>query len=127
MRVYPDGREETVQRQRKVDVSALSSRLQTEIDSRIEWLDRLRDASVFSLVHSKLDETRASFREQAEKIVRSSARNAVIGALAAISPGTDLLIQGVIGTRMVQELCKLYDVPVKQIDIDRIFDFSQTK
>ena len=128
VRVYPDGREETVQRQRKVDVSALSSRLQTEIDSRIEWLDRLRDASVFSLVHSKLDETRASFRrEQAEKIVRSGTRNAVIGALAAISPGTDLLIQGVIGTRMVQELCKLYDVPVKQIDIDQFFDFSQNQ
>ena len=128
VRVYPDGREETVQRQRKVNVSALSVSLQTEIDNRIEWLDRLRDASVFSLVHSKLDETRASFRrEQAEKIVRAGTRNAVIGALAAISPGTDLLIQGVIGTRMVQELCKLYDVPVKQIDIDQFFDFSQNQ
>ena len=128
VRVYPDGREEIVQRQRKIDVSALSSRLQTEIDNRIEWLDSLRDASVFSLVHSKLDETRASFRrEQAEKIVRAGTRNAVIGALASISPGTDLIIQGVIGTRMVQELCKLYDVPVKQIDIDQFFDFSQNQ
>lgn len=128
VRVYPDGREEIVQRQRKIDVSALSSRLQTEIDNRIEWLDSLRDASVFSLVHSKLDETRASFRrEQAEKIVRAGTRNAVIGALASISPGTDLIIQGVIGTRMVQELCKLYDVPIKQIDIDQFFDFSQNQ
>jgi small GTP-binding protein len=128
VRVYPDGREEIVQRQRKVDVSALSSRIQTEIDNRLEWLDSLRDASVFSLVHSKLDETRASFRrEQAEKIVRAGTRNAVIGALASISPGTDLIIQGVIGTRMVQELCKLYDVPIKQIDIDQFFDFSQNQ
>jgi small GTP-binding protein len=128
VRVYPDGREEIVQRQRKIDVSALSSRLQTEIDNRMEWLDSLRDASVFSLVHSKLDETRASFRrEQAEKIVRAGTRNAVIGALASISPGTDLIIQGVIGTRMVQELCKLYDVPIKQIDIDQFFDFSQNQ
>lgn len=128
VRVYPDGREEIVQRQRKVDVSALSSRIQTEIDNRLEWLDSLRDASVFSLVHSKLDETRANFRrEQAEKIVRAGTRNAVIGALASISPGTDLIIQGVIGTRMVQELCKLYDVPIKQIDIDQFFDFSQNQ
>lgn len=128
LRVYPDGREESVQRQRKADVSALSAKLQTEIDSRIEWLETLRDASVFSLVQTKLDETRASFRrEQAEKIVRTGTRNAVIGALAAISPGTDIIIQGVIGTRMVQELCKLYDVPIKQIDIDQFFDFSQNQ
>lgn len=128
VRVYPDGREETTQRQRKADVSALSETLQTEIDSRLEWLEKLRDSSVFSLVQTKLDESRARFRrEQAEKIVRNGTRNAVIGALAAISPGTDILIQGVIGTRMVQELCKLYDVPVKQIDIDQFFDFSQNQ
>jgi len=128
VRVYPDGHEETIQRQRKADVSALSETLQTEIDSRIEWLENLRDASVFSLVQTKLDENRASFRrEQAEKIVRNGTRNAVIGALAAISPGTDIIIQGVIGTRMIQELCKLYDVPVKQIDIDQFLDFSQNQ
>lgn len=128
VRVYPDGREETIQRQRKTDVSALSETVQTEIDNRIEWLENLRDASVFSLVQTKLDETRANFRrEQAEKIVRNGTRNAVIGALAAISPGTDIIIQGVIGTRMVQELCKLYDVPVKQIDIDQFLDFSQNQ
>ncbi|WP_298608454.1 GTPase [uncultured Thiothrix sp.] len=128
VRVYPDGREETLQRQRKADVNALSETLQTEIDSRIEWLEKLRDSSVFSLVQTKLDESRASFRrEQAEKIVRNGTRNAVIGALAAISPGTDIIIQGVIGTRMIQELCKLYDVPVKQIDIDQFLDFSQNQ
>lgn len=128
IRVYPDGREEKIQRQRKTDVSALSETLQTEIDNRIEWLENLRDASVFSLVQTKLDESRASFRrEQAEKIVRTGTRNAVIGALAAISPGTDIIIQGVIGTRMIQELCKLYDVPVKQIDIDQFLDFSQNQ
>lgn len=128
VRVYPDGREETIQRERKADVTALSETLQTEIDNRIEWLEKLRDSSVFSLVQTKLDESRAAFRrEQAEKIVRAGTRNAVIGALAAISPGTDIIIQGVIGTRMVQELCKLYDVPVKQIDIDNFLDFSQNQ
>ena len=128
VRVYPDGREETIQRQRKADVSALAEVLQNEIDNRIEWLENLRDSSVLTLVQAKLDESRASFRkEQAEKIIRSGTRNAVIGALAAISPGTDIIIQGVIGTRMVQELCKLYDVPVKQIDIDNFFDFSQNQ
>ncbi len=64
-------------------------------------------------------------RAQAEKIVRSSTHKAILGALASVSPGTDLLIQGVIGTRMVQELCKLYDSPVSQLDIDQFLNFSQ--
>ena len=128
VRVYPDGREETIQRERQANVTALAETLQTEIDSRMEWLEKLRDSSVFSLVQTKLDESRASFRrEQAEKIIRTGTRNAVIGALAAISPGTDIIIQGILGTRMVQELCKLYDVPVKQIDIDQFLDFSQNQ
>jgi hypothetical protein len=126
IRVYPDGREEAIQRPRKVDVSSLAETLQNEIDQRLEWLSQLRDASVFNLVQEKLDVTRAEYRRQeAEKIVRSSTRKAILGALASVSPGSDLVIQGVIGTRMVQELCKLYDSPVSQIDIDQFLNFSQ--
>ncbi|MEZ5453815.1 MAG: GTPase [Thiothrix sp.] len=126
VRVYPDGREETIQRPRKVDVSALAEHLQTEIDNRLEWLSQLRDASIFNLVQEKLDTTRDQYRrQQAEKIVRSSTHKAILGALASVSPGTDLVIQGVIGTRMVQELCKLYDSPVSQLDIDQFLNFSQ--
>ncbi|SEA13737.1 MAG: 50S ribosome-binding GTPase [Candidatus Thiothrix putei] len=126
VRVYPDGREETVQRPRKMDVSALATHLQTEIDRRLETLSQQRDASVLHLVQEKLDLTREDYRRtQAEKIVRSSTHKAILGALASVSPGTDLVIQGVIGTRMVQELCKLYDSPVSQLDIDQFLNFSQ--
>lgn len=126
VRVYPDGREETVQRPRKTDVSALASHLQTQIDQRLEWLSQQRDSSVLHLVQEKLDTTREEYRRtQAEKIVRSSTHKAILGALASVSPGTDLVIQGVIGTRMVQELCKLYDSPVSQLDIDQFLNFSQ--
>jgi GTP-binding protein EngB required for normal cell division/uncharacterized protein (DUF697 family) len=126
LRVYPDGREETVQRPRKVAVSALADYLQNEIDDRLEWLSKLRDASVFNLVHTKLDSTRIAFRQQeAEKIVRSSTLKAILGAMASVSPGTDLVVQGVIGTRMIQELCKLYDSPVSSLDIDQFLNFSQ--
>lgn len=126
VRVYPDGREETLQRPRKTDVSALTRHLQTEIDNRLEQLSHLRDSSVLHLVQEKLDSTRAEYRrQQAAKIVRSSTHKAIIGALASVSPGTDLLIQGVIGTRMVQELCKLYDTPVNQLDIDQFLNVSQ--
>jgi hypothetical protein len=126
VRVYPDGREETVQRPRKMDIAPLATHLQTEIDQRLEWLSKQRDTSVLHLVQEKLDTTRESYRTtQAEKIVRSSTHKAILGALASVSPGTDLLVQGVIGTRMVQELCKLYDSPISQIDIDQFLNFSQ--
>ncbi|QQZ30360.1 GTP-binding protein [Thiothrix subterranea] len=128
VRVYPDGREETVQRPRKTDISALATHLQTEIDQRLESLTQQRDTSVLNLVQEKLDTTREDYRRnQAEKIVRSSTHKAILGALASVSPGTDLVIQGVIGTRMVQELCKLYDSPVSQLDIDQFLNFTQGK
>ncbi|HPQ94984.1 MAG: 50S ribosome-binding GTPase [Thiothrix sp.] len=126
LKVNAEGREETVLRPRKVNVQPLVSQLQKEIDSHIEWLEQLRDASVFSLVHQKLDESRLNYRrKEAEKIIRNSTRNAIIGAMAAMTPGTDLVIQGVLGARMVKQLCDLYESPVKQLDIDNFLDFSQ--
>lgn len=126
VRVYPDGREETLIRPRKTDVFALQQAIQQEIDGHIEWLATLRDASVFTLVKQKLDESRDEFRhKKAEKIIQNGTRNAIVGSLAAITPGTDIVIQGVIGTKMVKDLCKLYDSPVSQLDIDSFLDFSQ--
>ncbi|WGZ92037.1 MAG: 50S ribosome-binding GTPase [Candidatus Thiocaldithrix dubininis] len=126
LRIFPDGREETIQRPRKVIVKALADYLQTEIDQHLEQLTQLRDASVYHMVQDKLDNTRIEFRQQeSEKIIRSSTIKAILGALASVTPGTDLVVQGVIGTRMVQDLCKLYGVPVRQLDIDEFFNFSQ--
>ncbi len=128
LRVYPDGREETIQRPRKPETKALTEYLQAEIDQHLEDLSNLRDVSVYHLVQEKLDETRAAFRrKEAERVVRNSTGKAILGALASVSPGTDLVIQGVIGTRMVQDLCKLYDSPVRQLDIDQFLNFSQDR
>ena len=126
IRAYPDGREETIIRPRPANVNALAQQVQQEIDGHIEWLEQLRDASVFTLVKQKLDQSRVEFRQQqAAKIVRTSTRNAIFGSMAALSPGSDIVIQGVIGTKMVKDLCKLYDCPVSQVDIDNFLDFSQ--
>ena len=125
VKIYPDGREEKIQRERKADVSALSEALQIEIDKQMGLLESLRDASVFVLVKQKLDTAKDQFRqEKAESIIKSSTRKAVLGALASVSPGSDLVIQGVLGTQMVKGLCALYDIPVRQLDIDKLLDFS---
>ena len=125
LKIYPDGREEKTIRERKADVSALAEAMQDEIDAQSDVLESLRDASVFVLVKQKLDVAKDKFRqEKAEAIIKSSTRKAVFGSLAAISPGSDLVIQGVLGTQMVKGLCALYNVPVRQLDIDKLLDFS---
>ena len=122
---FPDGREEKHIRQRKADVSALAFAVQDEIDKQSDVLESLRDASVFVLVKQQLDAAKQSFRnDEAEKIIKSSTRKAVFGALASVSPGSDLVIQGVLGTQMIKGLCGLYDVPVRQLDIDNLLNFS---
>ncbi|HIO93351.1 MAG TPA: GTP-binding protein [Leucothrix mucor] len=126
VRIYPDGREEKIIRPRKADISSLAYALQEEIDSQSELLENLRDASVFVLVKQKLDHEKIAFRQKkAASIVTSSTRKAVLGAMASVSPGTDLIIQGVLGTQMVKQLCELYGVSVRQLDIEKFFSFSQ--
>ncbi len=125
LKIYPDGREETILRERKADVTSLADALQTEIDSQSDLLESLRDASVFVLVKQKLDKAKIAHQQnKAESIIKSFTRKAVLGALASFSPGSDLVIQGVLGTQMVKQLCALYNVPVRQLDIDKLLDFS---
>ncbi len=126
VKIFSDGREETVLRPRKAKVDELAEVLQDEIDAQAGMLETLRDASVFVLVKQKLDDEKVQFRhEKGLSIVRHSTRKAILGALAAISPGTDLVIQGTLAALMVRDLCKLYDVPARQLDIDNFINFSQ--
>jgi hypothetical protein len=126
IRIDKDGNEKTMIRPRRARIDELAEALQAEIDAQSELLDSLRDASVFVLVKQKLDSEKAVFRtKKAKEIVTNSTRKAVVGAMASVSPGADLVVQGYLGTRMVQDLCALYDAPVKQLDIDKFLNFSQ--
>jgi GTP-binding protein EngB required for normal cell division len=128
VRVLPDGREETVQRPLVPQVGGLQVALQRVVDRDPRVLDDLRDSAVFVLVDRKLDAAiQAGRRNRAEELVRGYARKAVIGAMAAVTPGTDILVQGYLGTRLVQSLCKLYEVPVRQIDLDRLLELVQRR
>jgi len=49
----------------------------------------------------------------------------VVGALAAVTPGTDLLIQGYLGVSLIKELSKLYGVPVRKVDTDLLLELVQ--
>ena len=124
--MLPDGSEQTETRTRAPQVSALASALQRLIDGRQDILDRLRDSATFVLATQHLDRAiAASRRERAESLVDSYSRKAVIGALAAITPGSDLLIQGYLGTQMVRELADLYHTKVGKVDTDLLLKLVQ--
>jgi hypothetical protein len=124
-RIYHDGREETTLRERAPRVEDLRRALQRYLDSDPQVLDALRDTAVFVLAQQKLDAAvTAHRREKAEAIVQGYSRKAVFGALAAVSPGTDVLIQGYLGFNLIKELCALYEVPAREMDMQRFLDLA---
>ena len=45
--------------------------------------------------------------------------------MAAVAPGTDLLIQGFLATRMIKALSTLYEVPAREADTDLLIELVQ--
>jgi uncharacterized protein (DUF697 family) len=91
-------------------------------------LDVRRDRAGFRLAAEKRAGAEEQYRApRSEQIIRNSTRKAIIGSLAAVSPGTDVIIQGYIGTTMTQELCKLYGAAPRDLDIEEFLDLSQSR
>ena len=112
--------------ERAADIEPLRVALQRQIGRSPEALDVLRDEAVFGLVARTLDASEDQHRiARSREIVRGYTRKAVLGALAAVSPGTDVIIQGYLGTGLVRELCELYGVPAKEIDVGQLLKLSQ--
>ncbi len=123
-----DGTEDTVLRERPADIGVLVVAINRLLDEDAATLDVRRDRAVFRLAADKLAEAEQVYRQQrAEQIIRNSTRKAVVGALAAVSPGTDVIIQGYIGTTMTQSLCKLYGAAPRDLDIEHFLTLSQSR
>ncbi|MEE4175425.1 MAG: GTPase [Xanthomonadales bacterium] len=119
IRLLEDGRETRETRERSADVEPLRRAIQGELDRNAALMDSLQETAVLLLAAEKLDRARHAHRaEQAEALVSTYSRRAVVGALAAVAPGSDLVIQGVLATRLIQELCAVYDVSVKDVEIE---------
>ena len=118
-RQLPDGRREQVRRERVADVAALREALERVAAHGAGALEPAREAAVLTAVDQRVDalETAARDRE-ANAIVAKYTRRAVVGALAAVMPGSDLVIQGVLATALIRELGKLHGVPLRDLDID---------
>lgn len=122
-RQLADGRTEQVERQRPPAIEPLLKALARLTAPGAEGLEPLREHAVLAGVHERTSTLEAQTRAiEAERIVRKYARRAIIGALAAVAPGSDLVIQGVLATALTRELATLYEVNVSDVQID---DFVQ--
>jgi GTP-binding protein EngB required for normal cell division len=118
-RRLPDGRHEQVRRERVADVAALRALLERHVAAGSEAFEPAREAAVLTAVAARADSLRADVRErEAAAAVNWYTRRAVVGALAAVMPGSDLVIQGVLAAGLVRELCALYEVPGRDLDIE---------
>jgi len=124
----PAGDEASSRRRRPADIGVLVVAINRVLLQDESAIDARRDRAVFRLAADKLAEAEEEYRAQrAEQVIRSSTRKAVIGSLAAVSPGTDILIQGYIGTAMTRELCNLYGAAPRDLDIEQFLDLSQSR
>jgi GTP-binding protein EngB required for normal cell division len=123
VRLLGAGIEEREDRERRPEIAALRDAVQRRLDEDRELMESLRETAVLTLATEKLDAARDRHRQQqADELVSKYSRRAVIGALAAVAPGSDLVIQGVLATRLIRELSRLYDVPVKEIEIESFLE-----
>ena len=122
-RQLADGRTESVERQRKPAIEPLLQALERLTAPGAEGLEDLRENAVLAGLHQRTGTLEAHTRaEEAERIVRKYARRAIVGALAAVAPGSDLVIQGVLATGLTRALAELYAVKVSDVQIE---DFVQ--
>ena len=128
IRQLADGSEKQESRSRPADIVELVGAIQRHLDNDRSLMESLRDTAVLQLASEKLAVARDKHREQqADELVGKYSKRAVVGALAAVAPGSDLVIQGVLATRLIQELCTLYGVSVKEVQIESFLKLAGGK
>ena len=118
---HADGSESQHNEPIKPQIKPLLTAIEQVISNNPDALHRFRDAGILRLAETKLNTASEAFNESvAQETIERHTRRAIVGALASVAPGSDLVIQGTIGTQLVRELCQLYDVPVNQLQVDQV-------
>lgn len=120
-RVLSDGRRERVERERVPEIALLLDALMQVTSSGSSALEPAREAAVLAEVGRRGDElARATAQRESEAKVAKYTRRAVVGAMAAVAPGSDILIQGALGTALVRELARINGVAVRELDVEAL-------
>jgi hypothetical protein len=119
VREWPDGRRETVEREVAADLDELPAVLGALARAGADVLEPGREAALLAHVDAALAEAeRASRVTRSEAAVQKYTRRAIVGALAAVAPGTDLVIQGALATGLLRELCSIHGLNLRDVDVD---------
>ncbi len=120
-RTLADGRRERVERERAPTIVPLVDALERLTAPGASGLEPAREAAVLAEVGRRGDALarEVAARESAETVAKYT-RRAIIGALAAVAPGSDILIQGALGTALVRELARINGVPVRELDVEAL-------
>lgn len=109
------------------DIHALLEAFDRLGSRRAELAERQRGALLHLADESLGKRVSVYRRERGEAMVKAYARKAMLGGVAAVGPGTDILIQGYLGVDMMKSLTKLYDVPVKDVDLQMLVESASGK
>lgn len=120
-RLLADGSREDVRRTRRADLGSLPDALRRLLAPGAAALEGQRENAVLAGLHERTSEKESVWRAtEAERIVRRYARRAIVGAMAAVAPGTDLVIQGALAAGLVRALAELYGVRVTDVEIESL-------
>jgi uncharacterized protein len=120
-RTLADGRRERVERERVPAIDALVDALERVTAPGAGGLEPAREAAVLAEVGRRSDAlARAAAERESAATVAKYTRRAVVGALAAVAPGSDILIQGALGTALVRELARIHGVPVRELGVEAL-------
>ena len=116
---HADGRLETRQRTVAANLAPLQASLLDLAQSGAAKLEPARERGVLQALELKLSDAEIAVREaQAAQLVIIYTRRAIAGAMAAIAPASDLIIQGALAVAMSKEIAALYEVKLRDIDAD---------
>lgn len=116
-----DGRIVKFTQERPAGISALQDALIMVTSGGAAALEAGRQASVLTNIDQRSQVfARDLAGRESEVTVKRYTRRAVVGAMAAVAPGSDIIIQGALGTAMVRELARIHDVPVRELDIENL-------
>lgn len=116
-----DGRESPRTRTVAGDVGALKDRLLALRATQRSVLEVTRQHAILAHLDGKIEASEQLQRHQlGQQLIRQFTRRAMVGAMAAVAPGSDLLIQGALGIGLTHQLCSLYGVNVTQIELEAL-------
>ena len=122
------GEEQLSTEGRPAEITELVLALEELVGGNLAAVNALRERALLELADDQLKQAEGAYRDRrASEIVAATTRKAVVGALAAVTPGTDIVIQGYLGSDLTRQLCRLYGQEARDVEISRFLDLSQSR